>query len=207
MAAASSSAPDVSERIQKVQSESADNSKFSTRLPYNAVSVCVDNSATGEKGHGVSFSLVHCRRLRRRQSDAICALCTGIPSHIQVHRRIEPCRDYQGARSIQSAPQALRQGTRARQHANAALHGPTLSAYHHKALTAQHAKSHGPLKAFALPSAGWFEASNDPAIMTQRLPLVQTFMQAVLTEAHCGENGTPALQIIKGVSEDAIKAQ
>ncbi len=71
----------------------------------------------------------------------------------------------------------------------------------------QHAKSHEPLKAFALPAAGWFEASNDPAIMTQRLTLVQTFMQAVLTEAHCGKNGTPALEILKGVSEDVVKSE
>ncbi len=68
---------------------------------------------------------------------------------------------------------------------------------------AQHAKSHPPLKAFALPSAGWFEASNDPAIMTQRLPLVQTFMQAVLTEAHVGREGNPALQILQSIPVQA----
>jgi hypothetical protein len=70
----------------------------------------------------------------------------------------------------------------------------------------QFAKNQASLRAFVLPAPGWFEASNDPAIMTQRLPLVQTFLQAVLTEVHCGSDATAALSILEGISSGISQA-
>ena len=62
------------------------------------------------------------------------------------------------------------------------------------------------IAAYPLESPGWFEASQDPAVMQKRLLMVQKFLQSAVTAAHTAANPGAALAVLNGVLEKGSPA-
>lgn len=180
MAAASTTEPelaaDVAQRVQKAHTEFSDGTKYTENIPFNLVTVSVDQAATASSGRGVRVhsAALHLHKVPATRSSGHATVgffrrCT--PSHCPVLGQNRLLRAW----SCESTTASSRRCPRrcaccfAQPATRWVLSGP-------HTLRPQ-AAAVPQLKASLLPSAGMWEKSSDAKVMAARMNALQTFLQ------------------------------